>query len=82
MFVTVVVLGQLLLQFHLNLLNFQQPLPLVGRQQVELGMKVANVQLGFQVDAVIVIRASAGSGIIYRNSQIVENSVTSSENVL
>jgi hypothetical protein len=37
---------------HLDLLDLEEPLPLVGEQEVELGVEVSDLQLGLQVHAV------------------------------
>ena len=52
-------LGELLHQVELDLLDLRQPLPLVGQQVVHLLVQVADLHLGFQVDLVVVFGAQA-----------------------
>jgi hypothetical protein len=51
-------------QFHLNLLNLEQALPLVGQKLVHLGVELADLQFGLQVGAVVVLGAQAVLGLL------------------
>ena len=52
--------GEFFHQVHLNSLNFNQVLPLVNQQVVELLVNLAYLQFSFQIDTVIVLFPEGG----------------------
>jgi hypothetical protein len=53
----VIAAHQLFHEIHLDLLNLQELLPLVFEQHVEFLMEMTDLQLGFEIDLVIVLGA-------------------------
>jgi len=47
--------GEILHHLKLDLLNFGQPLPLPVDQMVEFLMQVPDLELGFEIDAIVVL---------------------------
>ena len=47
--------GQFGNQFRLDLLDFQEPMPLVIDQLIHLPVQVADLELGLQIDLVVVL---------------------------
>ena len=47
-------------QFHLDLLDLHQPLPLIQKKMVHLLVQVADLQFSLEVDAIIMLRLNSG----------------------
>ena len=56
--------GHLFDHLHLNLLNFQQPLPLVGEQFIDFGVQVADFEFSLQIGFEILLGAQAILGFL------------------
>ena len=51
-------------EFHLNLLNLQEPLPLVDNQVVNLLVQMADLEFGFEIYPILMFGAQAIFGLL------------------